>query len=108
MKRRGKYNNKKTVVDGITFDSKKEAGHYKVLKALEKAKKISDLELQPSYRLEVNSQLICRYRADFRYKEKVGRKLVEVVCDVKGVRTGMYRIKKKLMKAIYGIDIQEV
>jgi len=101
---RNKYGNKKTVVDNIVFDSMKEAARYGELKLLEKAGKIDLLELQPKFRLEVNGEKICTYIADFQYDDD-GHTVVE---DVKGVKTAIYRLKKKLVKAIFGIDIQEI
>lgn len=102
---RAKYNNRKTVIDGITFDSAKEARRYGELKLLQRAGEISNLNLQSEYELTVNWQKICKYRADFEYTTKDGRKVVE---DVKGVRTPVYQLKKKLMKAVYNIEIKEI
>lgn len=99
-----KYKNIKTIKDGITFASKKEAKRYEELKILSKAQKIRDLELQPKYPLIVNGHKVCTYIGDFTYKEN-GKSIIE---DVKGVKTSVYRLKKKLMKAILGIDIFEV
>ncbi len=98
-----KFGSVKTKVDGITFDSKKEAARYIDLKLLLKAGEIADLELQPTYVMIVNGRKICSYRADFRYMEN-GRQITE---DVKGVRTAVYGIKKKLLKACYGIEVCE-
>ncbi len=103
-RRRSKYGNRKTTVDGITFDSVKEAARYSTLRLLERAGEITDLELQPTYVLDVNGHPVCRYRADFRYREK-GRLVVE---DVKGFKTEEYRLKARLMKAIHGIEVVEV
>ncbi len=100
---RNKYRAIKTVLDGIKFDSKKEAARYKVLKLLEKAGKITNLELQPRYDLVVNFTKCGFYKADFRYFENDK----EVVEDVKGMKTPIYNLKKKLVKAIYGIVIFE-
>jgi hypothetical protein len=99
-----KYRNVKTIVDGITFHSKKEAARYNVLKILNNAGEIAYLELQPRYNIVIKSVKICAYVADFRYKDKYGNLYVE---DVKGVKTSAYQIKKKLIKAIYNIDILE-
>jgi hypothetical protein len=108
-RRHGKYNNVKTEIDGITFDSKKEAAHYLQLQLLLRAGVIRDLRLQVPFVLAVNGVKVCTYRADFVYREKdKSRRWVEVVCDVKGVRTPTYNLKKKLMKAIRGISILEV
>lgn len=101
--RRNKYGNKKTVLDGHTFDSKKEAKRYSELKLLERAKEITDLQLQVRYPLMVGGKLICTYVADFCYTSG-GKKYVE---DVKGVRTEVYKLKRKLMLAIHGIEIKE-
>lgn len=104
MKARAKYRNKKTVVDGIKFDSQREATRYSVLKIMQAAGVISDLRLQVPYVITVNGLKICKYVADFVYIDK-GREVVE---DVKGMKTPTYNLKKKLMKAVHGIEIQEV
>lgn len=101
--RKPKYRNVKTVIDGITFDSKKEAKRYTELALFQKAKVISGLQLQVRYDIIINDQLVCFYKADFVYIEK-GETVVE---DVKGMLTPMYRLKKKLMKACHNIDIKE-
>lgn len=100
---RSKFGAIKTTIDGVTFDSKKEAARYQDLKLLLKANQISELELQPKFRLEVNGVKICTYIADFRYKEN-GKLVTE---DVKGVKTPAYNLKKKLVKALYGVEIFE-
>ena len=107
-----KYHSKKTVVDGHKFDSKKEAERYKELKALEELGVIEDLKLQPRFVLQESfkdskwgAQRAITYVADFLYKED--RKTV--VEDVKGMKTDVYRIKKKLFLKLYpGIDFREV
>ena len=103
-----KYNNIKTIINGITFDSKKEAGYYGILRLKEKAKIIDRFEMQVKYDLVVNNIKIGCYKADFvTYKNG---KALEVI-DVKSEMTKklpVYRLKKKLVKAIYGIDIVEI
>lgn len=104
-----KYGNRKTQVDGITFDSKAEAERYKVLRALELTGVIKGLELQKPYRLckgrwSNGKPFSITYRADFVYTID-GEIIVE---DVKGYRTEAYQLKKKLMRAVYGIEIAEV
>lgn len=96
-----KYNNKKTIVDNIKFDSKSEANRYIELKMLEKARKISDLELQPKFILQekyINNKgekiRAITYKADFCYLE--GNKIV--VEDVKGMETKEFKLKKKLFE----------
>ena len=103
--KRNKYNATKTVVDGIKFDSKKEAARYQELKLMQKAGMINQLTLQPRFDLMVNGVKCGFYKADFQYVElKQGLRVVE---DVKGVKTPVYNLKKKLIKAIYGIEIFE-
>lgn len=99
-----KYRNKPTVIDGLRFDSKAEAKRWQELKLLERAGEIKDLERQVRYPLIVNNEKICDYVCDFQFKRN-GRTVTE---DVKGVRTDVYRLKKKLMAALWGIDIEEV
>lgn len=101
-----KYKAKKTVVDGITFDSKKEAMHYQELKLLERTGEISDLKLQVPFVLidkSVHGRQI-KYVADFVYYQD-GQMVVE---DVKGFKTDVYKLKKRLMAERYGIEIKEI
>ena len=91
---------------GIKFDSKWEAERWGELTAMEKAGYIVDLERQISYEIIVNDQKICKYVADFRYNKVDDHgNLEEVVEDAKGVETAEFKLKKKLMKAVYGIEI---
>ncbi|NCC71585.1 DUF1064 domain-containing protein [bacterium] len=97
-----KYNNKKVIIDNIKFDSKKEANRYLELKFLLKYKKIKNLELQKVFLLqksfkdnEGKTQRAIKYIADFQYID-VGSKKV-IVEDVKGMKTEVYKIKKKLL-----------
>jgi hypothetical protein len=99
-------------VDGIVFDSKREATRYWELRIMEKSGEIIDLELQPEYELQPafehngNKERAIKYRADFRYKDRRG---VEVVEDVKGHRTELYRVKRKMLLHRYNdINFQEV
>jgi len=93
-------------VDGILFDSLKEAKRYSELKMLFHCGKIGSLELQPRYPLRVNGMLICTYVGDFRYADLMRSEMV--VEDCKGFKTPEYKLKKKLMKAIHGIEVKEV
>lgn len=104
LMKKNKYRAKKTTLDGIQFASKKEADRYWELKILQKQNKIRNLKLQVPYVLYVNNHNICKYIADFVYDDSQGNSIVE---DVKGMPTPAYRLKKKLMKAIYGINISE-
>lgn len=103
MPRKTKYRAVRTVVDGITFASKREAARYGVLRTLAQAGKISGLTLQPRFPLLVNGTKIGEYRADFRYVEG-GKVIIE---DCKGFRTRQYIQKRKHVEAQYGITIRE-
>ena len=107
-----KYRNKETTIDGITFQSKREATRYAELQLLQRAGEIFDLQRQVPFTLipkQVRDGKVierpCVYKADFVYKEKDGTEVVE---DVKGVCTKEYRIKKKLMLWQFGIVVREV
>ena len=118
----GKYHNKKTTVDGITFDSLKEAKRWKELLLMLKSEAIQDLQRQVRFVLIPSQrephtigkkggvhkgkllERECVYIADFVYKEN-GKTVVE---DTKGMRTTEYVIKRKLMLYIHNIRIKEV
>lgn len=121
-----KYGNRKVTVDGISFDSKKEARRYTDLMLLARAGEISNLERQVKFvlvpaqyevverygkdgrRLRDAKKLIereCAYIADFTYTDSSGKYVVE---DTKGMRTKDYIIKRKLMLHRYGIRVREV
>jgi hypothetical protein len=99
-----KYHAIRTEVDGIVFPSRKEARRYQELQLAEKAGVISGLERQVKYPLTINGVKVADYICDFRYRE---RGVGVVVEDTKGMRTPVYRLKKKIMKALYDIDILE-
>ena len=125
-----KYGAQKIKIDGIVFDSKKEAYRYGELKLLERAGKITNLKLQEKFELipayyetvytgerykigekkgQPKEKVVCieqgvSYIADFCYIEN-GRLVVE---DTKGVKTKEYIIKRKLMFHRYGIKIKEI
>tara|TARA_R100001086_G_C11790169_1_gene245973 strand:+ start:645 stop:965 length:321 start_codon:yes stop_codon:yes gene_type:complete len=103
IERGNKYSNRKVEVDGITFHSKKEGKRYQDLSILEKAGMIQSLELQPRYPMVINDRKVTTYVADFRYTED-GKTVVE---DTKGFKTDVYKLKKKLMLALYDIEIKE-
>lgn len=103
---KSKYNSRKTTIDGITFDSKRESERYSELRLMEKSGDIEDLILQPSFELMPNfkykGQTVRKiiYKADFQYREKsTGLTVVE---DVKGMETKDFRLKKKLFLRAYG------
>jgi hypothetical protein len=101
-----KHRNTKTVIDGWTFDSKKEARRYLDLRAEQQDRRISELRCQVVFPLVVNGVEVCVYVADFVYL----RNGVRVIEDVKSKHTRKlpdYRIKLKLMAAL-GQPITEV
>lgn len=127
MIKRSKYGNRKCTYNGIVFDSQHELNRYRELLLMEKAKVISNLELQvpfeliPEQREESTERYkagpnkgrlkpgklierACVYYADFAYWED-GRYVVE---DTKGMKTKEYLIKRKLMLYRHGIRIQEI
>lgn len=114
MLKRGKYGvapKAHRTVDGIVFASKLEMTRYKFLRGLERQGIIRALRLQPVYGIVTSERstgrivTVAKYIADFSYIMKgVG----EIVEDVKGVRTAIYKLKKKLVETAYGITITEI
>lgn len=105
-----KYSAKKTVLDGIEFDSRKEANRYAELKVMERAGIIRDLKLQEEFELipRCGKERPAKYHADFSYTiAATGEKVVE---DVKSraTKTPDYILRRKLMNWRHGIEIQEV
>lgn len=107
--RASKYHARKTVVDGIEFDSAREAKRFTELRALEDAGKIQGLRLQvpfellPSFECDGVRYRGMRYVADFVYRRD-GKVVVE---DCKGFKTAEYRMKKKLMAYVNHMNIEE-
>lgn len=107
-----KYYSKKITVDNINFDSKKEANYYLKLKMLLKSGAIKDLELQKEFILQDKFKINGKtrrqisYKADFTYFSTQDNKLH--IVDVKGFKTEIYKLKKKLFEYKYGIEIEEV
>lgn len=104
-RRRSKYNAVRCEEDGHRFDSLKERERYRELKSLRREKKIRALKVHWKIPIVVRGETICTYIADFAYTDlERGQHVIE---DVKGVRTAVYRLKKKLVKATLGIEIVE-
>lgn len=107
---RSKFNAKKTVVDGITFDSRKEAKRYGELKLMERARAIKDLrrqvrvELIPSFDCDGKHFRGIYYVVDFTYTDSEGNEVWE---DVKGMKTPVYLLKRKLVAYRYQKIIKE-
>lgn len=112
-----KYKNKKTMIDGIVFDSQKEAKRYQVLKDMQDKGLISGLTLQEQFHLidgvkiagETKKRPSVRYIADFVYiNNKTGEQVVEDVKSAITRKDKVYRLKKHLMKIVHDIDVVEV
>lgn len=103
-KQRSKYGNKKTVVDGITFDSKAEAVYYNQLKWLKQNKQIKDFKLQPKFVLQEGfkkngkTYRAITYKADFEVINLDGS---SQIIDIKGAKTKDFLLKQKLFEFKY-------
>ena len=102
--RKNKYNATKTVYNGVKYDSKKEAKYAQELDLLLNYGEVLKIERQVPFVIYINDKKICTYKLDFKvtYDDRV-----EYV-DVKGYKTSIYRLKKKMVEAYYGIEIKEV
>ncbi len=106
-----KYSNEKTIVNGIRFDSQAEANYYCQLKILKRSNQIKDFKLQPKYLLQPSFKLdnktirAIHYIADFEIEHNDSS--IEII-DVKGYKTEVYRLKKKLFEYKYKTKITEV
>lgn len=101
--RRSKYNNSKTVYDGIKFDSQKEAGRYAELKMLQMSGLIGDLKLQVWFEIcpkRYGNKRARYYVADFVYTEG-GKKIIEDVKSPATRKDKVYSLKKALVLANY-------
>ena len=105
--KQNKYGAVRAEIDGRTFASKKECRRYSELRLLERAGVIRNLELQKKYPLIVNDVKVATYLADFVYWHCETKQ--QIIEDVKSVatRTPVYRLKAKLMSALYNITILE-
>lgn len=107
--KRSKYNAVKLCLDGYVFDSKKEARRYGILKTRLRLGEISDLQVHPDWTFEHNGVRIGRYTADFQYVDgRAGQVIVEDVKGGKATRTEAYGLRKRLLRAFYGIEVTEV
>lgn len=110
---RAKYGNQKVEVNGVKYDSKKEARRAEVLECFENVGEISNLErqkkfvLQPSFKFNGHTIREIAYVADFVY-EKDGKQIVEDVKSPITRNNPVYKLKKKMMLYVHGIEIKEV
>ena len=91
--------------DGILFDSKGECGRYRQLKLMERARIITNLEIQPSYPIvwPGTTKKICTVKLDFRYVDGEGITHIE---DYKGATTALSNLKRKLVETAHNITVE--
>jgi Protein of unknown function (DUF1064) len=110
-KRASKYGNQRIKAAGVSFDSKSEARRWQELQLLQRAGEIRDLSLHPRFSLDVDGHHICYYVGDYAYEArdpKSPKNWIKVCEDRKAGRvtqTDVFKLKRKLMWAIYRIDI---
>lgn len=102
-----KYHARRVEMDGITFDSQKEANRYNDLKLMQAAGEIQDLKHHVAFPIDVNGMHVCDYEADFVYQTIGGLRIEDVKSTITR-RLPAYRLKRKLMQAVHGIEIVEV
>jgi len=104
FRKKNKYKNIKTVINRVEFDSMKEAKRYQYLKLLERSGEIRELVLQPKFILQEGfiyagkKERAITYTADFEYVTKSGALIIE---DVKGMKTDIYKMKRKMLLYLY-------
>lgn len=108
---RSKFGNVRVEVDGIKFDSAKEARRWQTLKLLERAGEIRDLRRQVEHELLGGSPpvVVGKYRSDFDYEERQGSAWLPVTEDVKGgeaTQTPVFKLKAKLFEATFGRTVR--
>ncbi|WP_245384542.1 DUF1064 domain-containing protein [Rhizobium leguminosarum] len=103
--KRSKYGATKTMVDGITFDSKREAAYYSELKIREKAGEVSGLALQRPFPIIINGQSVGKFLSDFAFIDHTQEDRLRVI-DVKGMDTPLSKFKRKCVEAFYQIKVE--
>lgn len=102
-----KYQNIKTIVDGIKFDSKREAFYYLYYKKLQDSKVIKNLQLQTKLEFNIDGKRIFTYKPDFEFEDEYGHHYIDVKSPVTE-KNAVFRLKKKLIEAKYKIEIEIV
>lgn len=105
---RRKYRNEPVTVDGIRFDSKKEATRFGELSVVQGAGVIFDLECHPQYVFEHNGMRIGSFRPDFRYYDSNGQCVIEDVKSPSTRKETSYRLRKRMMKVFFGLEVIEI
>lgn len=101
-----KYKAQPVEIDGIRFASKLEGRFYSNLKLLERAGEVVNVELQKPFIITIKGKLVCTYRSDFAFWDM--REQRERIVDCKGVDTPVSKLKRKLVEALHGIEIELV
>ena len=102
-KKANKFKAKKCTIDGYTFDSLMEGRRYNELNLLQRAGKIHCLNVHPGWDIIINNKHICTVLLDFEYYDKASKKMVYE--DVKGCKTALSSLKKKLVEACFSITV---
>ena len=102
-----KYRNKIVYHDGEKFDSIRELKYFLDFQLLQKAGKITRLKRQPKFICEVNGQKVCSYKADFEFFENGKRRVIDVKSPATA-RTKDFRIKRRLVEALFNIEVEIV
>lgn len=100
--RKRKYHNRTVDSEDGKFDSKLEYRRWLFLKAAQMAGQITELERQVAFSFDIGSDHICKYISDFTYRRKGGE---YVVSDAKGIFTDVFKLKAKMMRIFYGIEV---
>ena len=103
-----RYRNVPVTVDGVRFDSRKEAARWGELKLLERVGEISDLQRQVPFAMKINGVLICNYVADAVYLDHAGQQVVEDTKSPITRKDPVYRLKRKLLAACHGLEVREI
>jgi hypothetical protein len=107
--KRPKYGNRKVTVDGLNFDSQREATLFMQYRMLEKAGQITHLEQHPVYKLVVNGAKVGRITPDFQFRELDGTLKVYDVKSPATAKTEAFRLRKRVFEALYpGVVIEVV
>lgn len=102
----GKYRSQKTLMDGITFHSKREANEYYRLKLREAKGEIFDLKLQPRFPIIIKGRKVCTVVLDFSFYDIEQQRTRHI--DVKGWDNDLSKLKRKMVEAEYGITVEIV
>ncbi len=106
LRRPHKYGAKKKEIDGYVFDSQAEARRYEDLKLMEKHGDICKLEVHPKFTIEINDFKVCDVILDFCYYDNKDHRTVWE--DVKGKDTALSRLKRKLVRAAHGVEVEVI